>query len=232
MFPIYDKGKTPCKYCIVGSHTQCYKLEYCSCNCPFIQILLGRNNQNTKKTHCKRGHELLPENLYSSARLNHRICKLCAIERRVKNREKLRIQAKNHYHKNKKEISTIRRIMHKSIHEKLKREVLTYYGNGKLACICCSESIYEMLSIDHIDNNGSVERKKVRRTGHLIYKHLKKFHFPKGYQTLCFNCNMGKQINKGICPHKTIKTIPVNMTILNIRRLSEKNNGGDELRLF
>jgi hypothetical protein len=28
--------------------------------------------------------------------------------------------------------------------------------------------------------------------------------FPDGYQVLCMNCNWGKRMNKGICPHKVL----------------------------
>jgi hypothetical protein len=26
--------------------------------------------------------------------------------------------------------------------------------------------------------------------------------FPPGYQVLCMNCNHGKRMNNGVCPHK------------------------------
>jgi hypothetical protein len=27
--------------------------------------------------------------------------------------------------------------------------------------------------------------------------------FPDGFQTLCFNCNVGKYKNGGVCPHQS-----------------------------
>ena len=36
-----------------------------------------------------------------------------------------------------------------------------------------------------------------------FYLWLKRNNFPPGYQVLCWNCNCGRSINNGICPHKT-----------------------------
>ena len=37
---------------------------------------------------------------------------------------------------------------------KVKREVLTHYGNDKLACVKCGEENIACLSIDHINGGG------------------------------------------------------------------------------
>ena len=82
----------------------------------------------------------------------------------------------------------------------LKHKVLVAYG-GK--CNCCGESGLDFLTIDHINNDGNKERKERPQTGMLFYHWLVKNSFPKSnYQVLCFNCNCGKNINGGICPHK------------------------------
>ena len=73
-----------------------------------------------------------------------------------------------------------------------KIEVLTYYGKGILACVICGEVRLACLSIDHIDNNGAEERKSRIKYGFNVYKHLKSQGFPKGYQTLCMNCQFIK----------------------------------------
>lgn len=85
----------------------------------------------------------------------------------------------------------------------LKIEVMKHYGDGK--CQCCSEKIIHFLSIDHINENGAEHRREIgNRTGISFYQWLKTNNFPSGYQTMCHNCNTGKHINKGICPHKKI----------------------------
>jgi len=226
----YIKGIMPCKYCKIGSHTRCYKLEHCSCNCPFEVQWKGRTNQNRKKTCCSRGHEFTPENTRVYLTPNgsqHRVCHQCQVIRRELNIEKIRINARKSYHKNKYVRKILRKIQGSRYTERIKREVLTYYGNGKLACVCCRENIYEFLTIDHMNNNGSQERKIVRRTGHNLYRYLIKSKFPFGYQTLCFNCNSGKQINKGMCPHKIFNTIPVFIKDIKITTLVNKAKEGE-----
>ena len=74
------------------------------------------------------------------------------------------------------------------------------YG-GK--CACCGESELDFLTIDHIYNDGNEHRKKFNiGPGKETYRWLRRNDYPDGFQVLCFNCNLGKRINKGICPHK------------------------------
>ncbi len=75
-----------------------------------------------------------------------------------------------------------------------KLDVLTHYGNGKLVCVMCGESRLACLSIDHINGNGCQERKKFGGNGYgyKFYRYLKKNDYPKGYQTLCMNCQFCK----------------------------------------
>jgi hypothetical protein len=81
---------------------------------------------------------------------------------------------------------------------KLKREVKEAYGS---VCICCGETLLQFLTIDHINEDGAKHRREIGRTS--LYKWLKRNNYPKdNFQLLCFNCNCGKRINGGICPHK------------------------------
>lgn len=78
-----------------------------------------------------------------------------------------------------------------------KVEVLTYYGNGKLACIQCGETNINCLSIDHIDGGGAEHRRRISGSGGVrFYKWLKARDYPKGYQTLCMNCQWDKEIKR------------------------------------
>ena len=52
----------------------------------------------------------------------------------------------------------------------------------------------DVLTIDHIKGGGTKHRKKIK--GEKITVWLKKNNFPKGFQTLCFNCNWKKHKNK------------------------------------
>jgi hypothetical protein len=79
----------------------------------------------------------------------------------------------------------------------LREEVLEAYGNR---CTCCGEDTLEFLTIDHIHNDGHLERKMMRQGK--FYSELKKRNFPRDrYQILCWNCNAAKAYY-GVCPHK------------------------------
>src|SRR5579883_2780854 len=101
-----------------------------------------------------------------------------------------------------------RRIWKKSAkkHRKLiKHKVLKHYGkHGKLMCKwrgCCISDI-DMLSIDHINDDGAKHRKskyKRRDWGRInLYETLVKKDFPEGYQTLCMNHQFKKQALKNL----------------------------------
>ena len=74
----------------------------------------------------------------------------------------------------------------------LKREVLTHYGNGYLACVKCQFFDIRALSIDHISGGGT-RRRGGRRSSGVFYRWLKNNGYPLGYQTLCMNCQFIKR---------------------------------------
>lgn len=84
---------------------------------------------------------------------------------------------------------------------KNKKEAIAAYGG---ACTCCGERLEELLSIDHVYNDGAEHRRQSGvGTGAPFYHWLKKQGFPKDrFQLLCFNCNCAKAFF-GICPHQT-----------------------------
>lgn len=81
---------------------------------------------------------------------------------------------------------------------RLKVEVLTHYGGGRLACVNCGFSDLRALTIDHVANDGAAHRKTLSKdgrngsSGSCIYTWLKKHGHPSGFQTLCMNCNFIK----------------------------------------
>jgi hypothetical protein len=81
-----------------------------------------------------------------------------------------------------------------------KKMVFKHYGSK---CACCGEKEPNFLTIDHINNDGNKERwpSGVRITGWLLYSRIVKENYPTTYQILCMNCNFGKRMNGGICPH-------------------------------
>lgn len=83
---------------------------------------------------------------------------------------------------------------------RIKFQVIEHYG-GK--CVCCGENIPAFLTIDHIVGGGNKHREKIGVTSGTAFRYwLIKNNFPDGFQVLCFNCNCGRSVNNGICPHK------------------------------
>lgn len=81
----------------------------------------------------------------------------------------------------------------------LRAEMIAIYGGR---CNCCQESEHRFLQLDHINNDGHLDRKANKTSAKLLAK-LKKEGWPRDrYQLLCANCNFGKLMNGGVCPHQ------------------------------
>lgn len=95
-----------------------------------------------------------------------------------------------------------RRIHAKAHNNKVKRRAMDAYGG---VCQCCSESILEFLTLDHINNDGNAHRKTLRGVGSggVLYSMLERQGWPKGYMTLCMNCNWARHWSRDKrCPHE------------------------------
>jgi len=83
----------------------------------------------------------------------------------------------------------------------LKLKILAHYG---LFCACCGESEPVFLTLDHVDGGGREHCRQIKVGGTSFYRWLISHGFPAGFRTLCFNCNSGRQVNGGICPHEEV----------------------------
>ena len=84
-----------------------------------------------------------------------------------------------------------------------KRKLVVFEAYGGPVCNCCGETILGFLTIDHINNDGASHRKEINaRGGNAMYRWLKNNNYPSGFQVLCWNCNTGRAMNGGVCPHK------------------------------
>ena len=92
---------------------------------------------------------------------------------------------------------------HKRAEIRRRAKVIEHYNN-KCACVKCPETKIQFLTIDHINNDGKQHRKEIgiSRGGDQFYKWIIKNNFPKFLQLLCWNCNLGKEHNNGVCPHE------------------------------
>lgn len=116
----------------------------------------------------------------------------------LKNREKIRTKAKIYYNQNPEGTKARARLSQ----QRVRREVLTYYGNGKCACVRCGESRLACLSIDHIKGGGHRHLVKLGKSGSQFIYWLRQQGFPKGYQTLCMNCQCVKRSENNECMPK------------------------------
>lgn len=81
----------------------------------------------------------------------------------------------------------------------LKWEALLQYSNGDMKCVLCGEDRTDCLSIDHINGGGNKHRKSIGvLAGISFYYWLRDNNYPKGYRTLCMNCQFIEMMkNKG-----------------------------------
>lgn len=119
-------------------------------------------------------------------------------EYRRKNPDKVKSASKRYYRENRELINIrahIRRV-------KLREETISAYGG---VCSICGEACVEFLCIDHVANNGGVERRQFGG-GVCLYGRLKIAGFPRdGYRLLCFNCNQGRMLTERMVPCKDEK---------------------------
>lgn len=81
-------------------------------------------------------------------------------------------------------------------HYNRKKKILEAYGS---VCNCCKEQEPRFLCVDHVLGTGAAHRKATKNR---VYEDIVKRGFPPDeFQILCYNCNCGKKVNKGICPH-------------------------------
>jgi hypothetical protein len=193
-------------------------------------------NQNSIKSHCPQGH-LYDEANTRITKKNQRICRTCerARNRRLEgfcgwsgcnelteldnktNRpfyyckehvEERKKQHKTYYSKNKE--------MHKERYgegsrfrthvkwQELRTKLFEMYGS---ICVCCGEDCQIFLTLDHINGDGSKDRKGCGGTTSVYKKAIAEYR-PDLYQILCYNCNCGKRLNKE-CPHKSMSLMKI-----------------------
>lgn len=85
---------------------------------------------------------------------------------------------------------------------RMRDAVFAAYGGYR--CVCCSETEKNMLTLDHVNNDGGQDRRDNPRMrgSWQMYEYLISHGFPPGLQVLCYNCNISKHRNGGVCSHK------------------------------
>lgn len=143
--------------------------------------------------HCKSCHTLQSRKTRQKYREKYREkARKSSAEWRKKNPEIAKERNKIYREKYKEKYNQKRREKSNFI----RLEVIKNYG-GK--CKCCEEKEVLFLALDHVNNDGNLHRKNIRKN---LAEWAHKNNYPKNIQLLCHNCNYGKHLNKGICPHQ------------------------------
>ena len=175
----YNRVCNNCEHDFITENKHYWQVRYCSDECR-RQIANKRNNLRSKVW-----REKYPDKVSA--------CKKACYQKKIgEYKERSRLNGKK-----------MRRLR--------KWCVMTFYSGAKFCCACCGETALDFLTIDHINNNGNKHRKdlfgKKAVAGDMFYNWLIKNNYPSGYQVLCFNCNIGKSIHGGLCPHKEVQII-------------------------
>jgi hypothetical protein len=126
-----------------------------------------------------------------------------------RNRDKVRAAGRASYHRNKAKNRT-RQIAYwekdKAAHRernlqsriKNKTQVLSHYGpnqEARCAVIGCNVDDLDMLTLDHLENDGATHRRAIGSTGgQTTYRWIIRNGFPEGFQTLCWNHQFKKEL--------------------------------------
>ena len=127
--------------------------------------------------------------------LNRAHCLKVAKVYREANREKIINGHREYYHHNKGR----HRINGYVYHQKLRDDVIEGYGGS---CDCCGETNRIFLTLDHVNNDGAAHKKTLGSGRGNIYRYARRNHYPNDLRLLCWNCNSGRSVNGGICPHE------------------------------
>lgn len=74
-----------------------------------------------------------------------------------------------------------------------------YSRTPEPSCACCGEETLAFLTFEHVDGGGTQHRRRTGGGGFISW--LRTNGYPPGFEVLCMNCNHGRRVNGGRCPH-------------------------------
>lgn len=86
----------------------------------------------------------------------------------------------------------------KMYRKKLYGKLFDHYG---ARCSCCGETEPCFLTIEHVSNGGNEHRRKHNGSWVSMVLEIIEQGYPDDYAIRCWNCNLGRERNAGICPH-------------------------------
>src|ERR1700676_464524 len=123
----------------------------------------------------------------------HKYCKECIKKRNSESRKRWQNRQRDKDPSGNRRYHRVRARKHRFV---TKEAILTHYGKGgELLCSWrgCLISDIDMLSLDHINNNGKEDRTPEVTGGYKLYRKVIVLGYPKGFQTLCFNHQFKKE---------------------------------------
>jgi hypothetical protein len=114
-------------------------------------------------------------------------CKECIKLTYINNKDEILKHQRESYHKNKYKLRKIKAYRKSLIYHVYKQQAFFFYSNGEMKCKNCGIDNLDVLTINHIEHNGSEHRKTLKTKD--IYRWLVLNNFPDGYDVLCHNCN-------------------------------------------
>lgn|ERR1035437_1799955 len=183
-----------------AERTKAKKLRWlCRCSCGGECVVVGSHLRSGHAkscghppTHCAHGHLRTVENLHPDG-----TCRICQRARRAPAEYKVfrNEESRVYYNKN----SSRYRKQTRERAASLKLEVLTFYSPNHVLGCCwkdCEVCDIDMLSLDHVNNDGAEHRRKVgkNKTGEKMYRLVKQENFPEYFQTLCMNHQTKKKL--------------------------------------
>lgn len=121
-------------------------------------------------------------------RVNYKICKRCYNNKKYDER------------KNNRENYLASRKLYR---DNLRKKAFEFCGGAK--CTCCGESTEKFLTIDHINNDGNLDRKNGLRSSDLYLAIINGKRDKSVLRVLCYNCNLTRN-TIGECPHKIMSS--------------------------
>lgn len=123
----------------------------------------------------------------------------CKKDHYGRNKDRVRDRYRDYLAANRERIYAYNAAWSRNRNRELRDEATKAYG-GK--CACCGETEPAFLQLDHIYNDGAADRKQFKTCTQLMIS-LRSKGWPKDrIQLLCANCNFGKLMNGGTCPHQ------------------------------
>lgn len=89
------------------------------------------------------------------------------------------------------------RIRLRAISESNKNAVVNVLTDGEGTCRWCGQGDIDVLVIDHIEDDGAQHRRENGGkcfSGERFYRWIIKNDYPPGFQVLCANCNLKKEV--------------------------------------